>query len=88
MEEVKGTMKAVTTTQISIVGTTMETVMAADMIQNAVRNYERSGDSIRNVTIQNSKCATTNVGKFDKGLQAERIIGGTDLSGELMFLVK
>ena len=36
MEEVKGAMKAAITTQISIVGTTMETVMAADMIQKTV----------------------------------------------------
>ena len=40
MEEVKETMKAATTTQISIVGTTMETVMAADMIQKAVETIK------------------------------------------------
>ena len=40
MEEVKGTIKAATTTQISIVGTTMETVMAADMIQKAVETIK------------------------------------------------
>ena len=33
-------MKAATTTQISIVGTTMETVMAADMIQKAVETIK------------------------------------------------
>ena len=40
MEEVKETMKAATTTQVSIVGTTMETVMAADMIQSAVETMK------------------------------------------------
>ena len=40
MVEFKGTMKAATTTQISIVGTTMETVIAADMIQKAVETIK------------------------------------------------
>ena len=42
MEEVKGTMGAAPTTRVSIVGTTMETVMAADMIQKAVETIKDS----------------------------------------------
>ena len=40
MEKVKETMKAATTIQISIVGTTMRTVMAADMIQKTVETIK------------------------------------------------